>query len=259
MSDESAPSLKVLVAVASYNERETIPKLLDEIFRALPSADVLVIDDASPDGTGQYCDERAASDPRLKVLHRRGKLGLGSAILASFEYAASRGYDYLVGLDADLSHPPEVIPALLARASGEDGMGGCDVAIGSRYIPGGRVVGWPLRRRISSALVNRFARLLLGIPVRDASGGFRCYRVAALAAVLESGLAARGYSIFEEVLFRLAQRGARFSEVPYTFVDRTQGKSKLSLRETIRAMQALFALALGRLTPSRRQSSADPR
>jgi dolichol-phosphate mannosyltransferase len=259
MSDAAKSKERVLVAIASYNERQTLPSLLDEIFLRVPRADVLVIDDASPDGTGVYCDERAAADARLKVIHRAGKLGLGTAILASFEYAIERKYDYLVGLDADWSHPPEKITALLDRANGADGEGGFEVVLGSRYIAGGGVKGWPLHRRIASKMVNQFARLLLGLPVRDCSGGFRCFRVDALAPVVREGLKSRSYAIFEEVLLRLNEQGALMSEIPFTFVDRTQGKSKLTLPETIRAISALFGLAFGRLTRSRRRSSEDRR
>lgn len=253
MSCEAPRTQRVLVAVASYNERLSLPKLLEEVFRVIPTADVLVIDDASPDGTGAYCDELAQKDVRLKCIHRSGKLGLGTAILASFEYAIANHYDWLVGLDADLSHPPQKIPELLENAKG------CDVAIGSRYVAGGGVQGWPPHRRIASRMINWFARYLLGLPVRDCSGGFRCYRVEALAPVLKQGLQSGGYAIFEEVLLRLAENGASFKEIPYLFIDRAQGKSKLSLRESHRAIVALTSLALKRLTRSRRRSSANRR
>lgn len=256
MSEVVEQAERVLVAIASYNERQTLPSLLDEIFRIVPLAEVLVIDDASPDGTGEYLDERAKNEPRLKVMHRAGKLGLGTAILASFEFAVQHHYDLLVGLDADWSHPPEKIPALI---EGTRGSSGCDVAIASRYVKGGGVEGWPLHRRVSSAMVNAFARILLGLPVRDCSGGFRCFRVSKLAPVLAGGLHSGGYAIFEEVLLRLAESGATFKEIPFTFTDRTQGKSKLSLREAAKAILSLFSLAFGRLTRSRRRSSASQR
>lgn len=257
MTQEPNSAGKVLVAIASYNERQTLPTLLDEILRVVPDADVLVIDDASPDGTGGYCDQRAAVERRFSVMHRSGKLGLGTAILASFEYAVANGYDYLVGLDADWSHPPEKIPDLLDRARGGGDHASCDVALASRYIMGGGVKGWPLHRRIASAMVNKFARLILGLSVRDCSGGFRCFRVAALAPVVKAGLTSKSYAIFEEVLLRLKENGATMAEIPFIFVDRTQGKSKLTFRETVRSIAALFGLALGRLTRSRRQTSED--
>lgn len=256
MSEVGTGSEKILVAIASYNERQTLPTLLEEIFRIVPAADVLVIDDASPDGTGEFCDEKAETEPRLRSMHRAGKLGLGTAILASFEYAVNEGYDLLVGLDADWSHPPEKIPALIEWAREPSSR---DVVIASRYVEGGGVQGWPLRRRIASAMINTFARILLGLPVRDCSGGFRCFRVAKLKPVIHEGLRSGGYAIFEEVLLRLAENGATFKEVPYTFTDRSQGKSKLSLREASRAILTLFWLAAGRLTRSRRRSSANPR
>lgn len=253
MSDDRESPSKVLIAIASYNERQTLPSLLDEIFAVAPNARVLVIDDASPDGTGDYLDERARSEPRLLVTHRAGKLGLGTAILASFEFAANEGYDYLVGLDADWSHPPNKIPELLHAIKD------ADVAIASRYVKGGGIEGWPLQRRVSSSLVNAFARVLLGLPVRDCSGGFRCFRVAKLKPVVEAGLKSGGYAIFEEVLLRLAENGATFREIPFTFTDRTKGKSKLSLGEVLKAILTLVRLACSRLTRSRRQSSAGPR
>lgn len=256
MSAEAKQQERVLVAIASYNERETLPSLLDAIFRVETSADVLVIDDSSPDGTGDYLDHRAKDEPRLLVMQRAGKLGLGTAILASFKYAVSHQYDLLVGLDADWSHPPEKIPELIEATQGPNG---CDVAIASRYVKGGGVEGWPLRRRLSSAMVNTFARIVLGLPVRDCSGGFRCFRVAKLAPVVEVGLRSGGYAIFEEVLLRLAENGATFKEIPFTFCDRTQGKSKLSLREVAKAISTLVSLAADRLTRSRRRTSAGPR
>jgi dolichol-phosphate mannosyltransferase len=259
MMETNRPSVRVLIAIASYNERLSLPLLLDRIFEGVAEAMVLVIDDASPDGTGIYCEERAKGNARLRVIHRGGKLGLGSAILASFDYAIKHHFDLLVGLDADLSHPPEKIPDLIACVLGADGGPGCDVAIGSRYAAGGGIEGWPFHRRFASALVNSFARIALGLPVRDCSGGFRCFKVATLAPVVRTGLRANGYAIFEEVLLRLVQQGAKLKEVPYTFVDRTKGKSKLTMKETLRAVLALFGLALGRFTRLRRRASADPR
>jgi dolichol-phosphate mannosyltransferase len=234
----TAPSPRVLVSVATYNEIDNLPLLVEAIWQAIPSADILVIDDNSPDGTGQWCDQRAATDRRLRCLHRPGKLGLGTATLAAFAEAIEHGYDYLVNLDADFSHPPDRIPALVAA------MEHADVAIGSRYCPGGRTEGWPRRRKLMSWAVNTYARWLLGLAPRDTSGAFRCYRVALLKKLDPASIVSRGYSFQEEVLWRLKRLGARFVEVPITFVERQRGQSKIDRQEAWQAIRILFRLGL---------------
>lgn len=237
-STPATPPLRVLVSVATYNEIDNLPLLVEAIWRAMPSADILVIDDNSPDGTGQWCDQRAATDARLKCLHRPGKLGLGTATLAAFQYAIQHGYDCLVNLDADFSHPPDRIPALVAALQQ------ADVAIGSRYCPGGRSEGWPLRRKLMSWAVNTYARWLLGLAPRDTSGAFRCYRVALLKRLDPTTVVSRGYSFQEEVLWRLQRLGARFTEVPITFAERQRGQSKINGQEAWQAVWILFRLGL---------------
>lgn len=245
---------KTLIAVATYNEIENLPRLVDEIIGAVPHADLLVIDDNSPDGTGTWCDEKCAADPRVHCLHRAGKLGLGTAIVAGMKYAIEHGYELLVNLDADFSHDPAAIPKLLAAM---DAFGGptADVAIGSRYIAGGRIEGWPLRRHVMSRAVNRYSRLLLQLPVKDCSGSFRCYRVARLTELDLDRIISRGYSFFEEILWRLARRDCRMVEVPITFVERKRGLSKINTREAISAMGTITKLGFrrqfrsGTLTP----------
>jgi dolichol-phosphate mannosyltransferase len=234
----AAPPCRVLVSVATYNEIDNLPLLVEAIWQAVPTADILVIDDNSPDGTGAWCDQRAAADQRLKCLHRPGKLGLGTATLAAFAYAIQHGYDVLVNLDADFSHPPDRIPALLAA------LADADVAIGSRYCPGGRTEGWPLRRKLMSRAVNTYARWLLGLAPRDTSGAFRGYRVAILARLDPAAVVSRGYSFQEEVLWRLARLGARIVEVPITFVERQRGQSKINRQEAWQAIWILFRLGL---------------
>src|SRR6266481_8967020 len=165
---------RILVSLATYNERDNLAPLIREIHEFAPSAHVLVIDDNSPDGTGRLADELAAADPRIHVLHRAGKLGLGTAILAGMRYAMDHDYDWMVNMDADFSHHPRYLPALFA------GMSDHDLMIGSRYVPGGGVVNWPASRRLMSAGVNTMVRLLLRIPAHDTSGSYRCYRVAKL-------------------------------------------------------------------------------
>ena len=234
---------RILIALATYNERENLPNLVQEILLRVPDADLLVVDDASPDGTGDWAEEFAQSEPRIHLLRRSGKLGLGSAVLAIFAWAIEQRYDFLVNLDADFSHPPEKIPELLETALAAE----ADVVIGSRYVTGGRVVGWPLRRRLMSRSVNLAARFLLGLTTKDNSGAFRCYRVAALEKIDADQVLSRGYSFFEEILFRLKKTGARFVEVPITFTDRVRGESKINRGEAIRAVGILLRLAAARL------------
>jgi dolichol-phosphate mannosyltransferase len=236
---------KTLVTVATYNELENLPSLVEEIFHYAPAADILVIDDNSPDGTGAWCDRKAAEAPRLHCLHRPGKLGLGTATIAGMQYAIERGYRYVLNMDADFSHHPRYLPALLAgmeRAS----QPAADVMIGSRYIPGGGVEGWPLRRRLMSRAVNGYARLLLGLSPRDTSGAFRCYRVELLAKLDFARVRSRGYSFQEEILWHLKRLGARFGETPIVFADRVKGRSKINLREAWRTAWIILLLGLGR-------------
>lgn len=214
-----------LVAVATYNEIETLPSLVDAIQEQLPAAHVLVVDDNSPDGTGRWCDERAAGDPRFACLHRAGKLGLGSATVAAFEHAIARDYHLVVTMDADWSHDPAVLPALVAGAAG------ADVSIGSRYCRGGKIDGWPLHRRVASRLMNWASRLMLGVPASDTSGAFRAYRVATLRSINLSDLNETGYAYLEEIVWRLHHAGATFAETPITFRDRRAGVSKTGLGE----------------------------
>jgi dolichol-phosphate mannosyltransferase len=235
----------ILVTVATYNEIENLPRLVDEVFRLLPEADLLVIDDDSPDGTGRWCDERAAGEPRLRCLHRPGKLGLGTATVAGMRYAVEHGYRYMLNLDADLSHPPRYLPDLL---SGMDPPGGppADVMIGSRYVPGGGIEGWPLHRRWMSRAVNFYARWMLGLPARDCSGAMRCYRVETLARLDFDAIRSRGYSFQEEILWRLKRLGARLGETPIIFVDRRRGASKINAAEALSALWIIFTLGLRR-------------
>jgi dolichol-phosphate mannosyltransferase len=229
---------RILVSLATYKERENLAPLVKEIHTVVPAADVLVIDDNSPDGTGRLADELAAFDPRVRVLHRAGKLGLGTAILAGMRYALKHDYDLLVTMDADFSHHPRYLPALLA------GMRRHDVMIGSRYVPGGGTVNWPLSRRVMSWGVNAVVRLLMRIPARDTSGGYRCYRVARLRQTDLEHLLSHGYSFQEEVLYRCRKAGCRLGETPIVFEDRRAGSSKVDPREVVRSMSLLVWLGL---------------
>jgi dolichol-phosphate mannosyltransferase len=240
------PRQETLVSLATYNERENLPLLIEEIFRHAPAVDLLVIDDNSPDGTGRWCAEQAARDPRIHCLHRPGKLGLGSAIVAGMRYAIDEGYTFLLNMDADFSHHPRYLPALLAGMSPTADRPAVDVMIGSRYVPGGDTPGWPWRRRLMSRAVNGYARWLLRLAPRDCSGSFRCYRTAVLARVDWDALRSRGYSFQEEVLWRLQGVGARFGETPISFADRRHGHSKINLGEAWQLVWILGRLAWSR-------------
>lgn len=237
------PTEKTLVTVATYNEMENLPRLVEEIFRYAPQVDLLVIDDNSPDGTGRWCDERRTDEPRIACLHRAGKLGLGTATIAGMKYAIEHGYRYVLNMDADFSHPPKYLPELLA---GMEPAGGppVDVMIGSRYVKGGGVEGWPLKRHLMSRGVNAYARLLLGLRPKDCSGAFRCYRTATLAKLDFDSVRSRGYSFQEEILWRLKRVGARLAETPIIFVERQRGQSKIHSGEAKAALRILFALGL---------------
>lgn len=232
------PPGRLLVSLATYNERDNLAGLIEAIHAQAPTADILVIDDNSPDGTGRLADELAGADPRIHVLHRPGKLGLGTALLAAMNYAEENKFDFMLNVDADFSHPPRYIPALLA------GMADRDVMIGSRYVPGGGTMNWPLSRRAISKSVNAFVRLVLRMPVRDASGAFRCYRVSKLRDVKPELVRSRGYSFQQEVLFRCHRAGCRIGEHPIIFENRKAGTSKVNWRESVRSLAMLTWLGM---------------
>jgi len=237
---------QTLITVATYNEMENLPELVEQIFRVVPDADLLVIDDNSPDGTGRWCDERSHQDERLRCLHREGKLGLGSAIIAGMEHAIDHGYRYVLNMDADFSHHPKHLPALIEGMDPEDGPA-VDVMIGSRYVPGGGVEGWGLKRHVMSRGVNLYARWLLGLKPKDCSGAFRCYRTEVLRRLDFGAVKSRGYSFQEEILWHLKRLGARFGETPIVFVDRQRGASKINMKEAAAALRIIFALGLRNL------------
>ena len=234
---------RTLVMTATYNEIENLPRLVEAIHQAVPDADVLVVDDSSPDGTGQWVDRTAETDSRLHAVHRSGKLGLGTAILTGMKYAVEHGYDYLINMDADFSHPPQNLPDLEAGMS-RPGARPVDVTIGSRYIPGGGIEGWPLKRYLMSVGINYYARLMLRLSPRDSSGGYRCYRVSKLAELDFSAIRSHGYSFQQEVLWRLMRRGARVEETPIVFVDRARGASKINMKVAASALGIIASLGL---------------
>jgi len=232
MTSPSQP--RILVSLATYNERENLAALLREIRVYSPNCDILVTDDNSPDGTGNLADELAAADPTIHVQHRAGKLGLGTAILSAAKYAIDGNYDWFVNMDADFSHHPRYLPALYA------GMAEHDVMIGSRYIPGGGSLNWPLSRRLMSSSVNLLTRLLMGLPARDTSGGYRCYAVPKLRGTNLNGLLSHGYSFQQEMLYRCRRAGCRIGETPIVFEDRRAGKSKADLSEAVRSIWVIL-------------------
>ncbi len=234
---------QILITVATYNEMENLPRLVEEIFRFVPEADILVIDDNSPDGTGQWCDQQHAENPRIACLHRPGKLGLGTATIAGMRYAIEHNYRFVLNMDADFSHQPKYLPSLLAGME-PPGRPAVDVMIGSRYIPGGGVEGWPLKRRLMSRGVNLYARWLLGLRPKDCSGAFRCYRTSVLAKLDFDAVVSRGYSFQEEILWRLKRLGARFDEVPIVFLERQHGVSKIDTGEAVAALRIILTLGL---------------
>ncbi|MBQ3389363.1 MAG: polyprenol monophosphomannose synthase [Thermoguttaceae bacterium] len=233
---------RTLVTVATYNEIENLPELSGQIFAHLPETDLLVIDDGSPDGTGEWAAAQAAENPRFLLLERGAKKGLGTAVLEAFRSAIEGGYDYLINLDADFSHPPALLPLLLDTAVREK----IDVVIGSRYVKGGKIIGWPLTRKVMSRGINTWARLFLRLPTKDNSGSMRCYRVDALRKLDLAQIRSQGYSFFEEVLFRLKKRGATFREIPITFTDRVRGSSKINKKEALKALGLLILIGLER-------------
>ncbi|MFG1780225.1 polyprenol monophosphomannose synthase [Micromonospora sp. NPDC049048] len=222
-ADTGAPGVgRVLVVIPTYNEADNVAQIVARVRRAAPGVEILVADDNSPDGTGALAEALAGADGRVHVLHREGKQGLGAAYLAGFAWARERGFDAVVEMDADGSHAPEDLPALLSAARD------ADVVIGSRWTRGARVLNWPLRRLLLSRCANLYARLALGMPLSDATGGYRVYRLAALGCIDLESVCSQGYS-FQVELSRLVHRsGARIVEVPITFAERERGSSKMS-------------------------------
>lgn len=229
---------KALVIVPTYNERDNLPPLVERVLSLPVKADLLIVDDNSPDGTGKLVDEMAARDSRIHALHRAGKLGLGTAIVAGMRYAIDHDYELLVNMDADFSHPPSAIPALI------EGMATRDVMIGSRYVAGGGTANWPLSRRMMSKGVNALVRLMFRMQVQDASGGLRCYRVAKLRQTTLDLMISRGYSFQQEMLYRCFLAGSRLGESPILFDNRKLGKSKVSMKESVRSLATIIYIGL---------------
>ncbi len=232
--------MTALVILPTYDERDTLEQTVGAVLAACPRAHVLVVDDASPVGTGAVADDLAGRDERISVLHRPGKQGLGAAYLAGFAWALDRSFDVVVEMDADGSHPAVALPALLAS------LAHADLALGSRWTPGGGTVGWPLRRRVLSRAGSGYARLALGLPVRDVTGGFRAYRARLLRSLLAHPVASQGYSFQIEMVMRAVDLGARVVELPIVFTDRRIGRSKMSGGIILEAMLLVTRWAIAR-------------
>lgn len=216
------PIEPVLVVIPTYNERENLTPILERLHKALPDVNALVVDDGSPDGTGELADKLAADDPRIHVLHRTEKAGLGAAYVAGFRWGLERDYATIVEMDADGSHAPEDLPRML------DALGDADLVLGSRYVPGGSVVNWPKRREILSRAANLYSRLALGMKIREYTAGFRAYRRQVLEKLELDEIASRGYCFQIDLAWRTANAGFDVVEVPITFTEREFGESKMS-------------------------------
>jgi len=232
---------KVLVVVPTYNERENIELVLGRLHAAVPHARVLVVDDASPDGTGELADKLAEADDRIRVLHRTAKAGLGAAYLAGFAEALRGDAEVVVEMDADGSHGPEDLPALLAA------LDGADVVLGSRYVPGGQVVNWAAYRRLLSRGGSLYARLALGVSIRDMTGGFRAFRRQVLTELDLDDVASQGYCFQIDLAWRAVRAGFRVVEVPITFVEREHGTSKMDSAIVIEALWRVTRWGVERL------------
>lgn len=229
-----------LVCLPTYDEAENVGPIVEAILAATPEADVLVIDDDSPDGTGRLADEIAAREPRVQVLHRPGKEGLGKAYLAGFAWALRRGYSLVLEMDADFSHDPKYLPAMLAKARE------ADLVLGSRNVPGGGTVNWGLGRRLLSRGGSLYARLILGLPVRDLTGGFKCFRREVLEAIDLPTVECSGYAFQIELTYRAVRKGFRVAEIPIVFVDRRVGQSKMSRRIVVEAVRKVWSIRFSR-------------
>jgi dolichol-phosphate mannosyltransferase len=236
--------MKTLIITPTYNEVENLSPLLQTIFSYAPLTDVLIVDDHSPDGTGELADELQKKDVRVHVLHRAGKLGLGTAYLAGFKYALAHGYDAAFEMDADFSHDPRYLPAFL-RAIHD-----ADVVIGSRYIIGGGTPNWSVFRRLISGSGNIFARMMLGIPVHDCTSGFRCYRRRVLESIDLDAVQSHGYAFQVELTYRVMMQGFQMVETPIVFMYRRCGKSKMSRAIILEALTYVLRTRLSQQYPS---------
>ena len=234
--NETQPD-SLLILVCTYNERDNLPTLFEQIEASVPNAKILVVDDNSPDGTSDWVEQQRKLKPSISLIRRSGKLGLGTAIRAGMEFAMDHGYQWLLNLDGDLSHSPSSIPALLVQKDNSD------VVIGSRYVEGGGMEGCSWRRVFVSKCANAYARRIIGLSVRDCSSAFRLYRVNCLRALKLNELRGTGYGFLEEVLWHLIDEGARLREVGIVYTERLEGKSKISIKEALSTIASIHRVA----------------
>lgn len=227
-----------VVLMPTYNERENISSIVEEVLRTAP-VDMLIIDDNSPDGTGSVADAIAEKEPRVQVLHRPGKQGLGKAYLDGFRWALSKDYEYIFEMDADFSHQPRYLPEFLREIKRND------LVLGSRYVRDGGVSNWPLHRQLISRGGSLYARTILGVPINDVTGGFKCFRREVLEAIDLDSIASTGYGFQIEMTYRTIQKGFRVKEIPIIFYERNAGKSKMSSGIVFEAVGMVWKLRLG--------------
>jgi len=233
--------MKTLIIIPTYNEYENLPSLLDTLFSYAPESDVLIVDDNSPDGTGQLADQIHEKDARVHVLHRAGKLGLGTAYVAGFKYAIGHSYDVAFEMDADFSHDPQYLPGFLTAIEG------ADLVIGSRYVQGGDTPNWSFLRRCISGCGNIFARFMLGIPVHDCTAGYRCYRREVLESIDLDTVQSQGYAFQVEMAYRVLRQSFKIVEIPIVFMDRRVGQSKMSRKIVIEAFTYVLRARFGQV------------
>ena len=233
--------LKSIVVIPTYNERDNIERLVHEILAQNAGIDVLIIDDNSPDGTGEIVDGLAKTNPRIHILHRPGKLGLGSAYRDGFRYALDNGADQIIEMDADFSHDPSMLPVFLEKIKE------CDFVIGTRYLNGVSVVNWPIRRLILSYCANVYTRIITGLTISDCTGGFKCFRRNVLESINLETIKSDGYSFQIEMNYRCVEKGFRVCEVPIIFIDRHAGSSKMSKKIMWEAVVMVWKLKIGSL------------
>ncbi len=233
-----SPTQRALIIFPTYNERENIEKIVHAVLPLDPRIHVLVVDDGSPDGTGDIADRLAASESKVNVMHREKKEGLGRAYLAGFKWAIEREYDYIFEMDADFSHGPEYIKDFLREIREYD------LVLGSRYVCGVNVINWPMSRLLLSYFANVYTRIVTGMPLRDATGGFKCFRRKVLEAIDLDAVRSSGYSFQIEMSMRVWKKGFRIKEIPITFIDRTAGESKMSKKIMREAIWMVWLLRL---------------
>lgn len=234
---------RALVVLPTYEEARNLEGIVPLILEADPRIDILIVDDASPDGTGAIADRIASTEPRVRVLHREGKQGLGSAYLTGFEIGLEQGYEWLIEMDADYSHDPKYLPEMLDAASGE-----ADLVIGSRYVRGVNVINWPMSRLLLSWFANKYAHWITGLPLKDATSGFKCFRREVLEAIDFDRVGSTGYTFQIEMDYRAWKQGFRLKEIPIVFTDRAEGESKMSGAIVREAVWRVWALRVKGLT-----------